>query len=140
MLLFIIALPFTCLLSDTLIFLSPDLLLFMIMGLMGLAQVGVMVVPDAIVASIADLEEKRSGQRREAMYFGTQGLLVKMAMGGSALVSGGWCSSSAPAWEFSSPGRWRHWWCSWGCWPLAASRKKKLWLDRGKLTWKASPA
>lgn len=89
MLLFIIALPFTCLLSDTLIFLSPDLLLFMIMGLMGLAQVGVMVVPDAIVASIADLEEKRSGQRREAMYFGTQGLLVKMAMGGSALVSGG---------------------------------------------------
>ena len=59
------------------------------MGIMGIAQVGVMVVPDAIVASVSDLEEQRTGQRREAMYFGAQGLIIKMAIGISALISGG---------------------------------------------------
>ncbi|MFY9446932.1 MAG: MFS transporter [Dethiobacteria bacterium] len=88
MLLFVAALPFTLFVSNSLTVISPTVLLLAILGVMGIAQVGVMIVPDAIVACVSDLEERRTGQRREAMYFGTQGLLVKMAMGASALVSG----------------------------------------------------
>jgi GPH family glycoside/pentoside/hexuronide:cation symporter len=47
------------------------------------------VVPDAIVAAVSDLEERLSGQRREAMYFGAQGFILKLALGLSTVITGG---------------------------------------------------
>jgi GPH family glycoside/pentoside/hexuronide:cation symporter len=38
-------------------------------------------LPNAIVADIVDRDEKSTGERREAIYFGVQGLLVKAGMG-----------------------------------------------------------
>lgn len=40
-----------------------------------------------IVCEIVDLDEKRVGTRREAMYFGVEGLLTKLADGVSALIA-----------------------------------------------------
>jgi len=42
-----------------------------------------------IVCEIVDLDEQRVGARREAMYFGVEGLLTKMADGISAVVAPG---------------------------------------------------
>jgi len=42
-----------------------------------------------IVCEIVDLDEQRVGSRREAMYFGVEGLLTKMADGVSAVVAPG---------------------------------------------------
>jgi len=47
-----------------------------------------LVIPDAIVAAVSDLEKKISGQQREAMYFGAQGLILKFNLGLSTLLSG----------------------------------------------------
>jgi GPH family glycoside/pentoside/hexuronide:cation symporter len=41
----------------------------------GLAMVGVFVLPNALMADIADYDELRTGMRREAMYYGTQNLI-----------------------------------------------------------------
>jgi GPH family glycoside/pentoside/hexuronide:cation symporter len=49
----------------------------------------IFVVPDAIVAAVSDLEERLSGQRREAMYFGAQGFILKLALGLSTLLTTG---------------------------------------------------
>lgn len=44
-------------------------------------------VPNAIIAEIVDLDQRVTGMRREAMFFGAQGLFVKAAWGtSSALV------------------------------------------------------
>ena len=65
----------------------------LIVALIGICLAGfpiatLFIVPDALVASIADLDEKYTGQRREAMYYGTQGLIMKGALGLSTLVIG----------------------------------------------------
>ncbi len=46
------------------------------------------IVPDALVASISDLDEKNTGQRREAMYYGAQGLIMKIAFALSSVLMG----------------------------------------------------
>lgn len=48
---------------------------------------GLFAVPNAVVAEIVDYDEHVTGMRREAMFFGVQGLLVKIAMGLSAFVA-----------------------------------------------------
>jgi glycoside/pentoside/hexuronide:cation symporter, GPH family len=59
-----------------------------VMGLAGIPLAGFFIVPDAIVAAVADLELTRSGQRREGMYFGVNGLFRKLNRGISTVVSG----------------------------------------------------
>ncbi len=59
-----------------------------VMGLAGIPLAGFFIVPDAIVAAVADLELQRSGQRREGMYFGVNGLTLKINLGISTVVSG----------------------------------------------------
>jgi glycoside/pentoside/hexuronide:cation symporter, GPH family len=59
-----------------------------VMGLAGIPLAGFFIVPDAIVAAVADLELTRSGQRREGMYFGVNGLFLKLNLGISTVVSG----------------------------------------------------
>jgi len=43
-------------------------------------------MPNAILADVVDLDERLTGIRREAIYFGAQGLFVKVAWSGSALL------------------------------------------------------
>ncbi len=45
------------------------------------------LVPNAVVVVIVDYDEHVTGMRREAMFFGVQGLLVKIAMGLSTFVA-----------------------------------------------------
>jgi glycoside/pentoside/hexuronide:cation symporter, GPH family len=59
-----------------------------VMAVAGVALAGFFIVPDAIVAATADLELTISGQRREGMYYGVNGLLQKVNLGLSTLVSG----------------------------------------------------
>jgi GPH family glycoside/pentoside/hexuronide:cation symporter len=59
------------------------------MALFGIPVSTIFVVPDAIVAAVSDLEERLSGQRREAMYFGAQGFVLKLALGLSTVITGG---------------------------------------------------
>ncbi len=68
--------------------LSPLTFGVLVMALAGVPLAGFFVVPDAIIAAVADLELERSGQRREGMYFGVNGLLLKLNLGVSTVVSG----------------------------------------------------
>jgi glycoside/pentoside/hexuronide:cation symporter, GPH family len=59
-----------------------------VMALAGIPLAGFFIVPDAIIAATADLEVTLSGQRREAMYYGVNGLIQKVNLGVSTVVSG----------------------------------------------------
>ena len=52
-----------------------------IMALVGPAVGALFTLPNAMVADIVDRDEDETGQRREAIYFGVQGLLVKAGLG-----------------------------------------------------------
>ncbi|MBO8141973.1 MAG: MFS transporter [Firmicutes bacterium] len=54
----------------------------------GLSVAGLFVLPNAMMAEIADYDYRLNGLRREAMFFGVQGLLVKAAMGLSSFLVG----------------------------------------------------
>jgi glycoside/pentoside/hexuronide:cation symporter, GPH family len=58
-----------------------------VMVIAGVALAGFFIVPDAIIAATADLELSISGQRREGMYYGVNGLIQKVNLGVSTLVS-----------------------------------------------------
>jgi len=75
-------------LGEPLFGLSPQTYGYMLMALLGIPVSAIFVVPDAIVAAVSDLEERLSGQRREAMYFGAQGVILKLALGLSTVVTG----------------------------------------------------
>lgn len=85
---FMILLPFYFFLGQPLLGLTPEVFAYILLGLTGLPLAVIFIVPDAIVAAVSDLEGKLSGQKREAMYFGAQGFILKMAMGLSTLITG----------------------------------------------------
>jgi glycoside/pentoside/hexuronide:cation symporter, GPH family len=58
------------------------------MAFAGIPLAGFFIVPDAIIAATADLEVTLTGQRREAMYYGVNGLIQKVNLGVSTVVSG----------------------------------------------------
>jgi len=59
-----------------------------LMGLAGIPVTTIFVLPNAMVADLVDYDEKVAGSRREAMYFGMQGLMLKFAIALSALFFG----------------------------------------------------
>ncbi len=61
--------------------LSPLGQAFLLMACAGPAVAVLFTLPNAIVADIVDRDEESTGERREAIYFGVQGLLVKLGMG-----------------------------------------------------------
>ncbi len=69
--------------------LSPEMVTYILMILAGIPVAAIFIVPDAIVAEVSDLEAKLSGQKREGMYYGAQGFILKLALGFSTLVTGG---------------------------------------------------
>lgn len=55
--------------------------------LIGPAVGAVMILPHALLADICDLDEQVNGTRREALFFGVQGLFTKAAMAASASLA-----------------------------------------------------
>lgn len=89
LILFAVLLPGIYFLGQPLFGLTPQMFGYILMALMGIPVSAIFVVPDAIVAAVSDLEERLSGQRREAMYFGAQGFILKLALGLSTVITGG---------------------------------------------------
>ncbi len=85
---FMVLLPLFFFFGQPVAGLAPEVFAYLVMGLAGLPLAVIFIVPDAIVAAVSDLEKKLSGQRREAMYFGAQGFILKLAMGLSTLITG----------------------------------------------------
>jgi len=59
-----------------------------LLGLAGIPIATLFALPNAMVADLVDYDEKVTGSRREAMYFGMQGLMLKFAIALSALFFG----------------------------------------------------
>ena len=89
MIFFAIVLPGIYFLGQPVFGLSPQVFGYLLMALMGIPVSAIFIVPDAIVAAVSDLEERLSGQRREAMYFGAQGFIMKLALGLSTVLTTG---------------------------------------------------
>ncbi len=85
---FMVLLPLYYFLGRPVFGLNPEFFGYILMALSGLPLAVIFIVPDAIVAAVSDLEEKLSGQRREAMYFGAQGFILKLALGLSTVITG----------------------------------------------------
>ncbi|NPA98022.1 MAG: hypothetical protein GXO43_01450 [Crenarchaeota archaeon] len=68
--------------------LSPLLTIIVIGGFVGIFLIPQFMMPNAFIADISDLDESITGYRREAIYFGVQGLIWKSAAGAAALLSG----------------------------------------------------
>jgi GPH family glycoside/pentoside/hexuronide:cation symporter len=66
-------------LAQALVFLLP----------LGLAMTGVFVFPNALMADIIDYDALRTGMRREAMYYGTQNVIEKIAVALHAAILAG---------------------------------------------------
>ncbi len=88
MLMLVIIMPMAFFIGKSFFNISPQILTLIGMALAGIPIASLFIVPDALVAAISDLEEKNTGQRREAMYYGAQGLIMKVAIGLSTLVMG----------------------------------------------------
>lgn len=59
-----------------------------LMGLAGIPAATLFALPNAMIADLVDYDEKVTGSRREAMYFGMQGLMLKFAIALSAFFLG----------------------------------------------------
>ena len=53
----------------------------LVLGAAGVAVSILLAVPNAILADVCNANARRTGQRREAMFFGAQGLLQKLNLG-----------------------------------------------------------
>lgn len=67
--------------------LSPYAQGLIVFALAGVPLAALFVLPNALLAEVTDVDFQRTGSRREAIYFGVQGLIVKFAVGLSALVT-----------------------------------------------------
>jgi len=59
----------------------------LIILLAGIPLSVIFIVPNAIIADIAELDGIKTGQRREGMFFGAQGFIIKIVIGISSLVT-----------------------------------------------------
>ncbi|MEW5945116.1 MAG: MFS transporter [bacterium] len=84
--LFSILLPMIYLIGHPANPLDPRAFGYTVIALAGIPLAALFVVPNAIVADLTDFDEKLTGERRESMYFGAQGLFLKLVLGGSSLV------------------------------------------------------
>jgi len=56
------------------------------MALLGIPVAILLVIPNAIIADISEVDGHRTGKNREAMFFGTQGLFMKVNYGIAAAI------------------------------------------------------
>lgn len=62
----------------------PLLFIYLVLGLVGLPVAILFIIPDTLIAELTDVDARITGQRREAMFFGVQGLIMKTSIGLSA--------------------------------------------------------
>lgn len=60
---------------------------YLVVALAGVPVSGIFIIPNAIIADITDQDNYETGQKREAMFFGVQGLANKMMTGISSWVT-----------------------------------------------------
>ncbi len=65
---------------------DPKLWIIVNAALMGLPVAVLLVIPNVILAELCDLDAKRTGERREAMFFGVQGFFMKLNLGISTAI------------------------------------------------------
>ena len=58
------------------------------MAVIGIPAAGFMMLPFAILSDVVDYDEQLTGQRREAIFFGMQGVAQKLMLGAGALTFG----------------------------------------------------
>jgi len=68
--------------------LNEFVMAFIVFTLAGFPIAALMVLPPPILSDVIDLDEVNTGRRREAMYFGAQGLVEKAGMGLSGFMMG----------------------------------------------------
>ena len=68
-----------------------------VMGLVGVPVAGFFMLPYALLADVVDDDAQKSGQRREAIFFGVQAIFQKSAIGLSILVFGLMAETGASA-------------------------------------------
>ena len=83
---FLILLPLIYLFGDSRIPLKPEFFAYIVIALIGIPLASLFIVPNALVADLTDYDEKMTGLRREAIYFGSQGLFQKITLGLSQLL------------------------------------------------------
>ena len=59
-----------------------------VMAFVGMSVAGFMVLPFAVLSDVVDYDEKLTGRRREAIYFGFQGTFQKLTLGMSSFIFG----------------------------------------------------
>ncbi|MGE5528796.1 MAG: MFS transporter [Patescibacteria group bacterium] len=52
---------------------------FVLCGLLGVGLAGLMLIPDLLISDVIDEDELRTGERREGMFFGINGLAIRLA-------------------------------------------------------------
>jgi GPH family glycoside/pentoside/hexuronide:cation symporter len=60
---------------------NPKIWGLIFVGLMGLPAAVLMIIPNVILSELCDVDYKKTGERREAMYFGVQGFFMKLNLG-----------------------------------------------------------
>jgi len=56
------------------------------MALLGIPIAVLLIIPNAIISDISEVDGHRNGKKREAMFFGTQGLFMKVNYGIAAAI------------------------------------------------------
>jgi len=73
---------FSILLSLTgLVPVNPKLWGLVVTGLMGFPTAILIIIPNVILSELCDVDYEKTGERREAMYFGVQGFFMKLNLG-----------------------------------------------------------
>jgi GPH family glycoside/pentoside/hexuronide:cation symporter len=67
---------------------SPFIQTGVVMTLIGMAVSGFMLLPFAIMSDVVDYDERLTGRRREAVFFGFQGTFQKVTLGVSSFIFG----------------------------------------------------
>jgi len=83
---FMVLLPTIYFFGDARIPVDPMTFGYIVIGLVGLPLATLFIVPNALVADLTDYDAKLTGLRREAIYFGTQGLFLKIDLGVSTFL------------------------------------------------------
>jgi glycoside/pentoside/hexuronide:cation symporter, GPH family len=83
---FMVLLPMIYFFGDPRIPIAPVWFGYIIIALLGLPLATLFIVPNALVADLTDYDAKLTGLRREAIYFGTQGLFLKIDLGLSQVL------------------------------------------------------
>ena len=65
---------------------SPFLQSAVVMSLFGIPVAGFMVLPFAVLGDVVDYDERLTGRRREAIFFGVQGIFQKLMIGVSVFT------------------------------------------------------